>query len=87
MAFDETRKVVARYYGALLQVHGATPQGVDWNGAESQHVRFDQLLRVVADPRAPFSLIDYGCGYGGLADALDERGWPVSYVGFDIAPR
>jgi SAM-dependent methyltransferase len=85
MAFDETRQAVARYYAALLREHGATPRGVDWNSDQSQRLRFHQLLRVVADPGAPFSLIDYGCGYGGLLDTLGQRGWPVSYVGFDVA--
>ncbi len=76
---------VARYYSGKLEQHGATPKGVDWNSAESQRLRFEQLLKVVDQP-GEFSLNDYGCGYGGLAEYLRERGAHCTYRGFDIAP-
>ena len=38
---------VADYYSAKLAEHGETPQGVDWNGAESQVLRFEQLTRII----------------------------------------
>ena len=31
---------VAQYYAEKLVRHGTTPRGVDWNGAESQQLRF-----------------------------------------------
>jgi SAM-dependent methyltransferase len=31
-----------------------------------------------------FSLLDYGCGYGALADYLDAKGFGVDYYGYDI---
>ena len=49
-------------------------RGVDWNSAESQELRFAQLARAVRDEPAPFSLNDYGCGYGALAGYLDSAG-------------
>src|SRR5262249_55495536 len=57
---------------------------VDWNSAEGQRLRFGQLLRL-CDASRPFSLIDYGCGYGALLDHLVEGGFPASYVGFDVS--
>src|SRR5688572_3486190 len=42
-----TRERIARYYAAALATHGPTPRGVDWNSAESQELRFTQLLTVV----------------------------------------
>jgi SAM-dependent methyltransferase len=81
---DDLRADVARYFGRRLREHGMTPRGVDWNSDAAQVVRFEQLLRVV-DSSEPFSLNDYGCGYGALLDLMLARGWPVDYRGFDVS--
>jgi SAM-dependent methyltransferase len=73
---------VESHFDKQLQEHGATPRGADWNGAESQNARFDQLLKVVEVPA--FSIIDYGCGYGALADYIEKKGLQADYYGFDI---
>lgn len=74
---------VKSYFDRRIQEHGASPRGSDWNSEASQNLRFDQLLRVI-DGEGPFSLLDYGCGYGALADYLAEQGYQVDYYGFDI---
>ncbi len=76
---------VAAYYTSRIDEHGATPRGVDWNGAESQKLRFEQLLRVVDDDSRFFSLNDIGCGYGALADHLIGRGHRFEYTGYDLS--
>ena len=35
---------ITNYYGEKIREHGATPRGVDWNGEESQHLRFKNSL-------------------------------------------
>jgi SAM-dependent methyltransferase len=75
---------VERYYTAKVVEHGATAQGVDWNSQESQELRFAQLLEVV-NPSQPFSITDYGCGYGALVAYMNERDYPFTYRGFDIS--
>ncbi len=77
---------VSRYYSGKLEIHGATPRGVDWNSAESQRLRFQQLLKV-CDCRTPFTINDYGCGYGALADYLRDEGYVFRYYGFDISSK
>jgi SAM-dependent methyltransferase len=74
---------VKSYFDRRIQEHGASPRGSDWNSEDSQNLRFDQLLRVI-DGGLPFSLLDYGCGYGALATYLEEKGYQVEYYGFDI---
>jgi SAM-dependent methyltransferase len=74
---------VAAYYSAKLGAHGATAAGADWNSPESQRLRFVQIAKLF-EGRA-FSVNDYGCGYGALADFLAEEGYEASYCGFDIA--
>ena len=82
--FDGIHSRVAEYYAGKLRDFGATPQGVDWKSAESQALRFDQLSQLF-DLRRPFSVNDYGCGYGALAEYLLARGAQVDYRGFDRA--
>ena len=73
---------VKAYFDKRIQEHGASPRGSDWNSEASQISRFDQLLRVVES--RSFSLLDYGCGYGALADYLEARGFDANYYGYDI---
>jgi len=77
---------VARYYGEKIRLHGPTARGADWNSLESQGMRFAQLLKI-ADRAGPFSINDYGCGYGALLDYLKENFCAVQYCGFDISNR
>jgi hypothetical protein len=50
MNASELLNNVCTYYTGRLAQHGATPRGVDWNSTESQHLRFEQLLRVLTPP-------------------------------------
>ena len=73
---------VKSYFDKRIHEHGASPRGSDWNSEASQNARFDQLLKVVETQS--FSLLDYGCGYGALADYLDAKSFDVDYYGYDI---
>jgi SAM-dependent methyltransferase len=86
MNHEKIRKDVERYYSAKVSAHGPTPLGVDWNSPESQCLRFDQLVKVI-DSRHPFTINDYGCGYGALVDYLEQKKLRFTYYGFDISPE
>jgi SAM-dependent methyltransferase len=75
---------VATYYSEKLSQHGETPRGVDWNGEESQSLRFEQLCKIISGP-GPFSVNDLGCGYGALLDFLQDRHPEFSYLGVDVS--
>ena len=75
---------VRRYYSERVVEHGPTAKGVDWSDAGSQELRFEQLLKV-CDLDARFTINDYGCGYGALAQYLAARGYEFAYTGFDIS--
>lgn len=75
---------VADYYSEKLAQHGETPRGVDWNGEDSQELRFEQLCKII-DGRRQFSLNDLGCGYGALNDFLAGRYSGFSYSGIDVS--
>jgi hypothetical protein len=75
---------ISSYYRDKVARFGATARGVDWNSADSQALRFRQLLKIV-DGNPDFSINDYGCGYGALIDCLVQEGARFSYFGFDLA--
>lgn len=75
---------VASYYADKFDAFGETARGVDWNGEESQNLRFEQLCRII-DLDAGFSLNDLGCGYGALLQFMHGRYPAFRYRGFDIA--
>lgn len=86
MSFDENFDNIRNYFDQALKIHGATPRGADWNSEQSQNVRFDQLMKVINQNR-DFTLLDYGCGFGSLADYCLEKGLIFDkYIGYDILP-
>jgi SAM-dependent methyltransferase len=74
---------IRSYFSEKLETFGATPRGVDWNSEASQEQRFTQLLKV-CDRSSEFSINDYGCGYGALADYLSTQGYIFRYSGYDM---
>jgi SAM-dependent methyltransferase len=80
------RARVREYYSGTIERHGSTPRGVDWPNAVSQYLRFVQLLKV-CDFKKPFSLNDFGCGYGALLEylAIRHAEAKVTYRGIDIS--
>ncbi len=77
---------VAEYYTSKLAEHGETPRGVDWNGNESQELRFEQLCKLI-DTSSPFSINDLGCGYGALYDFLASKQKQFTYNGIDVSEK
>jgi SAM-dependent methyltransferase len=80
------RAKVRDYYSGKIERHGPTPLGVDWPNAASQYLRFVQLLKV-CDFDKPFSLNDFGCGYGAMLEYLAMRHAEaeIGYRGIDIS--
>ncbi len=76
---------VATYYAEKLAEHGETPRGVDWNGEESQTIRFEQLCKIIDSAASNYSLNDLGCGYGALLDYLRDKHPTCTYLGVDVS--
>lgn len=84
MSSSDILNKVGSYYTGKLHAHGATPQGVDWNGIQSQQVRFRELCRLLPETGG-FSLADLGCGYGALVEYMRNRWADVDYCGCDVS--
>lgn len=82
----DIKKKVADYYTDKITRYGANSRGVDWNSEESQILRFEQLAKLLPQNKEePFSVLDYGCGYGALVDFLESRYQNVMYTGYDLS--
>jgi SAM-dependent methyltransferase len=86
MSIDETQKKLDQYFTEKLETYGATAKGVDYNGEQAQAIRFAELVRVI-DPSRPFTVTDYGCGYGAMFDFLNARDWQFEYYGVDLIEK
>jgi len=76
---------VAAYYSSKLALHGATPQGVDWNGQASHELRHRQFLRLL-NGSFDCSVLDLGCGFGDFLRFLRAEGYRGPFIGYDVAP-
>lgn len=78
---------VEQYYTRKVDIHGATPLGVDWSCVPTQQMRFVQLLKL-CNFDSPATLNDIGCGYGALLAFLAQRyrGKTIDYLGVDLSP-
>ena len=74
---------INHYYTDKIKIYGATPKGVDWNGEESQFIRFEQLSKIIN--KDIFSINDIGCGYGKYFEYLQNRFFNFNYYGFDLS--
>ena len=76
------------YYAKCFAEHGASPRGVDWHNWQSLTLHYDKMLAVIEPELVGerISLLDVGCGYGGLLDHAERKGISMDYTGIDIVP-
>lgn len=80
----ELKAKVSKYYGEKIQAFGPVAKGVDWKDEASQNLRFEQLLKVIAE-REGVTLNDLGCGYGAIFLYKDTATRLSKYYGYDIS--
>ena len=77
---------VNEYYTNKIKTFGRSPEGVDWNGIESQEIRFEQLSKVFEkEKKNKFSLLDFGCGFGSYLTYLEKLNVDLDFTGYDIS--
>ena len=85
---DETREISGaflRHYGEKIEAHGPTAKGLDWGAEGDVELRYDKMLEVIPrqDRGGRPSLLDVGCGYGGLLGHARAGGLDLDYTGID----
>lgn len=83
MSNEDIETQVNKYYSEAFGKFGATPKGVDWNSEQSQHTRFDRLLKhLKIEPHS--RILDFGCGYGELLKYMRNQQISCQYEGYDL---
>jgi SAM-dependent methyltransferase len=79
----------AEHYATRVRTHGDAPPSADWPRQEIAEITYKKILAVIRDRhrRARPSLLDVGCGYGGLLEFARNEGYALDYVGIDIVPE
>lgn len=79
---------ISQLYGENLREHGLSSKSVGWKDEASQLLRFDRLVQVLNADDQPFTVNDWGSGYGAMFNYLVERYGDrlTSYAGYDINP-
>ena len=77
-----------RHYAATFAEHGASSRGVDWGEQPDVDIRYGKMLEVIEQGAAACpSILDVGCGFGGLLDYAKRRGLELEYSGIDLVPE
>lgn len=76
------------HHREIFQRFGATAQGVQWGAEEELQFRYDKVLAVLdhdlGRPESTPSLLDAGCGWGGLLQHARQQGLSIEYTGIDL---
>ncbi|OXT02648.1 hypothetical protein B7H23_07110 [Notoacmeibacter marinus] len=78
---------IVSHYEACLEDYGVGPKAVDWKDEHAATTRYDVMLDLLPKTKEPVTLLDFGCGLGGLKKHIDARGLDhIQYEGLDLSP-
>ena len=85
---DKITQTLKDYHTKVYESHGATAKGVDWNDEKELLVRYDKMLTVLQkdffEQTDVATMLDVGCGWGGLWQHARSLGVPIKYHGIDV---
>jgi SAM-dependent methyltransferase len=79
-------EALRHHYSQKFASHGASSEGVDWGSNEANVLlRYQKMLDVLRQSDPTPTLLDVGCGYGGLLAFANDRKIDLRYTGIDFA--
>jgi ubiquinone/menaquinone biosynthesis C-methylase UbiE len=79
-------KSMKEHYQRAFTDYGACSKGVDWGKPSEVETRYEKMISVIKPQfTTDVSLLDVGCGYGGLLDFIKRSGKTINYSGIDVA--
>jgi len=85
---DEVSKALKDHYESAFKLHGPTSMGVDWGPMdENVKLRYEKMLALLPESglSPTTTVLDVGCGFGGLLGYARAKGLKFSYAGVDVA--
>ena len=84
---EKVSQTLKEHYESTFEIYGPTSMGVDWGEDEKNlNLRYDKMLAVLQDSKLSSpTLLDVGCGFGGLLRYADTKGLSLGYAGVDVA--
>lgn len=79
---NKSYKKIAEYYNKAFIEYGDTPEGLAWDNQLNLNKRYEVMFDVVKHYNT--SILDFGCGYGGLYEWILNNKKTAEYVGLDI---
>lgn len=73
---------IADYYNKAFNKYGDTPEGLAWDNQINLNKRYEVMFDIIKQHNS--TILDFGCGYGGLYEWILANKKPVEYVGLDI---
>ena len=84
---NDITSAMANHHAKIFSDYGPTARGVDWRDELTANTRYEKMLAVVDDLYVGDSLLDVGCGYGGLLQYIHDNHYSISYRGIDVVPE
>jgi SAM-dependent methyltransferase len=85
---DKVSKTLKEHYFKKFMEFGATPKGVDWGKMGDVLLRYRKMMEVIAHDEqksiANPTVLDVGCGYGGLFQYCTDNNINLKYTGIDV---
>jgi SAM-dependent methyltransferase len=83
---EEISKILHDHYRNTFIQYGPSSKGVDWGDKEwAALLRQNKMLEVIRAPLAKDrTILDVGCGYGALADVIQDKHLDITYTGIDV---
>lgn len=84
---DNVSETLKAHYEKKFEMYGPSSMGVDWGEEEKNlNLRYEKMLAVSQDSDLSLpSLLDVGCGFGGLLRYANTKGINPCYTGVDVA--
>lgn len=87
---DSITNAFLEHHSKVFEEHGATARGLDWSSEDDVILRYEKMVAIFSkagkDQRHEVSILDVGCGYGGLLDYLKSQNIAVRYTGIEVVP-
>lgn len=83
---DSISNKMKSHYENTFRKFGANCQGVDWGtDVYNLNLRYEKMLDIVTEKYSNnYTILDVGCGYGGIYEYLVKKGINFNYTGLDV---